>query len=118
PAEAQWTIGIQPLQETLVGNVRPMLLVLLGAAILIVFIVSLNIANLLLARASARQQEMAVRLSLGASRGRMVWQMLTESPRESPPRWVLWISYCASCHRTFPGSTKYESTGWCWRSLC
>src|SRR5271155_848512 len=47
PPQAQWTIEIQPLQETLVGNVRPMLLVLLGAVILIVFIVSLNIANLL-----------------------------------------------------------------------
>src|SRR5690348_2690116 len=79
PPQAKWTIEIQPLQETLVGNVRPMLLVLLGAVILIVFIVSLNIANLLLARASGRQQEMAVRLSLGASRGRMVRQMLTES---------------------------------------
>src|SRR6202046_5649953 len=65
PPQAQWTIEIQPLQETLVGNVRPMLLVLLGAVILIVFIVSLNIANLLLARASGRQQEMAVRLALG-----------------------------------------------------
>src|SRR5262250_1809840 len=79
PPQAQWTIEIQPLQETLVGKVRPMLLVLLGAVILIVLIVSLNIANLLLARASGRQQEMAVRLSLGASRGRMVRQMLTES---------------------------------------
>ena len=77
--QAQWTIEIQPLQETLVGKVRPMLLVLLGAVILIVFIVSLNIANLLLARASGRQQEMALRLALGASRGRMVRQMLTES---------------------------------------
>lgn len=79
PSRAQWTIEIQPLQETLVGSVRPMLLVLLGAVILIVFIVSLNFANLLLARASGRQQEMAVRLALGASRGRTVRQMLTES---------------------------------------
>src|SRR5215831_19051867 len=65
PPQAQWTIEIQPLQETLVGKARPMLLVLLGAVILIVFIVSLNIANLLLARASGRQQEMAVRSALG-----------------------------------------------------
>src|SRR5215472_3634799 len=79
PPQAQWTIEIQPLQETLVGKVRPMLLALLGAVISIVFIISLNIANLLLARASERQQEMAVRLALGASRGRMVRQMLTES---------------------------------------
>src|SRR5271157_4195582 len=79
PARAQWTIEIQSLQESLVGNVRPMLLVLMGAVVLIVFMVSLNIASLLLARASGRQQEMAVRQALGASRGRMVSQMLTES---------------------------------------
>ena len=79
PAQARWTIEIQSLQESLVGNVRPMLLVLMGAVILIVLMVSLNIANLLLARASGRQQEMAVRLAMGASRGRMIRQMLTES---------------------------------------
>lgn len=77
--QAQWTIEIQPLQETLVDQVRPMLLVVLGAVILIVFIVSLNIATLLLARASGRQQEMALRLSLGATPGRVVRQLLTES---------------------------------------
>jgi len=77
--QAQWTIEIQPLQGTLVGSVRSMLVLLMGAVILIVFIVSLNIANLLLARASGRQQEMAVRFALGASRGRMVRQMVTES---------------------------------------
>ncbi|HEY6328595.1 MAG TPA: ABC transporter permease, partial [Blastocatellia bacterium] len=79
PAQSRWTIEIQPLREALVGSVRPMLLVLLGAVILIVFIVSLNIANLLLARASGRQQEMAVRCALGATHGRMIRQMLTES---------------------------------------
>ena len=56
-----------------------MLLVVLGAVIVIVLIVSLNIANLLLARASGRQQEMALRLSMGATPGRLVRQMLTES---------------------------------------
>jgi predicted permease len=79
PAEAKWMIEIQPLQEAVVGKIRPTLLILQGAVILIAFIVSLNIANLLLARASGRQQEMAVRSALGASRGRIVRQMLTES---------------------------------------
>ncbi|HLJ45031.1 MAG TPA: ABC transporter permease [Bryobacteraceae bacterium] len=79
PPQQQWTIEIVPLQESIVGKIRSTLLVLQGAVILIVFIVSLNIANLLLARASGRQHEMAIRLALGAGHGRIVRQMLTES---------------------------------------
>ncbi|MGH9731100.1 MAG: ABC transporter permease, partial [Candidatus Acidiferrales bacterium] len=79
PPQAKWTVEIVPLQQSLVGRVRPMLVVLMGAVILIVFVVSLNIGSLLLARASGRQQEMAVRAAMGASRRRMIRQMLTES---------------------------------------
>ncbi|MGB2901064.1 MAG: ABC transporter permease [Candidatus Acidiferrum sp.] len=79
PPEAKWSIEIQPLQDALVGNVRPQLLVLMAAVVLVVLIASVNIANLLLARASGRQREMAMRMTLGAARSRMVRQMLTEA---------------------------------------
>ena len=79
PAGSDWSIEVESLQESLVGNVRPMLLVLMGAVVLIILLASVNVANLLLARASGRQREMAVRQAMGASRSRMIRQLLTES---------------------------------------
>jgi putative ABC transport system permease protein len=103
-----WSARVIALHDDVVGKVRPALLVLLTAVVLLLLIACLNVATLLLARSASRARELAVRAAIGASRGRLLQQLLTESLLLAAAGGIVGVAFAAGAVRAIVAATPVD----------